>query len=508
MLIIQKISVALLIENEIILYPHIITIYMDSTQVLQPGALLEGGKYRIERVLGQGGFGVTYLATDLNLDRRVCIKEFFPSSLCFRNGSTSHVTLGTESSRDFVERLKAKFLKEARNIAKFDHPGIIRIYAAFEDNNTAYYVMEYIEGQSLSEIVKQHGPLDEAQAIRIIREVGDALEYIHARRINHLDVKPANVMVRYSGEPILIDFGLSKQYDTKGHQTSTTPVGLSHGFAPLEQYKDGGVQEFSPATDIYSLAATLYYVLTGTVPPQAPDLVEQGLSFPPDFPPQLIAPIRRAMSSARRERHDSASAFVSELRTGTTGKPQPIATPLPQKESERTSSEGKSGKMVAVSIVVLLFVLAFGLTTWWLGSRGATDEPPAPSADSVTVEFVTDMKWESPFGMSSYTGQVVSDSVQDSGKKLPHGKGVARVTAGDLKGSLYDGEFVNGRMQGKATYTFDNGDTFEGTFRDNEFYQGRFTIRETGDYFEGTFRDGVPYKGEWHNKNGNITERL
>ena len=140
----------------------------------------------------------------------------------------------------FVSRLKAKFLKEARNIAKFDHPCIIRIHAAFEENNTAYYIMDYIEGHSLSEMVKRFGPIPEEKAVSYIKKVGEALEYVHRHHMNHLDVKPANIMVRDSdGKPILIDFGLSKQYDSEGHQTSTTPTGISHGFAPMEQYNDG-----------------------------------------------------------------------------------------------------------------------------------------------------------------------------------------------------------------------------------------------------------------------------
>ena len=165
-------------------------------QALSSGTLLQHETYRIEKVLGQGGFGITYLATDMNLQRKVAIKEFFPKDFCDRDESTSQVTLGTKNTTEFVNRLKSKFLKEARNIAKFDHPNIIRIYAAFEENNTAYYVMEYIDGESLSSIVKKSGSLAEQRAVNYIKKVGDALEYVHARRINHLDVKPANIMVR------------------------------------------------------------------------------------------------------------------------------------------------------------------------------------------------------------------------------------------------------------------------------------------------------------------------
>ena len=285
-----------------------------NVQSLKKGATLRHETYRIERVLGQGGFGITYLATDMTLDRLVAIKEFFPKDYCDRAGDTSHITLGTSSSSEFVSRLKAKFLKEARNIAKFDHPGIIRIHAAFEENNTAYYVMDYIVGESLSDKVKRNGPLREEVAKRYISEVAKALEYVHEKRINHLDVKPANIMVRESDDtPILIDFGLSKQYDTDGNQTSTTPTGISHGYAPLEQYNDGGVKDFSPQTDIYSLAATLFYLVTGVTPPHATTLLEKSLAFPNKFPAQLIMPIEKAMSPARTKRHETVKDFISAI---------------------------------------------------------------------------------------------------------------------------------------------------------------------------------------------------
>ena len=284
---------------------------------LSKGSILHHGNYRIERVLGQGGFGITYLATDLSLDRKVAIKEFFPKDYCNRDETTSHITIG-EGQKDFIDRLKAKFLKEARNIAKFDCPYIIKIHAAFEDNNTAYYVMEYIDGCSLSEMVKATGSFTEQQAVYYIDKIGQALEYIHARRINHLDVKPANIMVRRSdNQPILIDFGLSKQYDSEGHQTSTTPTGISHGYAPMEQYNDGGVSDFSPQTDVYSLAATLYYLVSGSVPPKAMDLLNDGLAFPVDFPGNLIDPITKAMSPVKKSRYETVITFLNEIKNVT-----------------------------------------------------------------------------------------------------------------------------------------------------------------------------------------------
>lgn len=287
---------------------------INTAQYLREGTSLYHGVYRIEKTLGQGGFGITYLATDVNLEMKVAIKEFFPENFCYRDTDTSHVNLGTAGSHEFIERLKQKFLKEARNIAKLNYPGIIRIHAAFEENATAYYVMDYIDGCTLSDMVRQNGPLSESKALVYINKVGKALEYIHNRKMNHLDVKPANIMVRRTDDtPVIIDFGLSKQYDSTGMQTSTTLTGLSHGYAPFEQYNEGGVREFSPQTDIYSLAATLYYLLTGVVPPPAPRLIDEDLTFPQGFPAALEAPITKAMSTARKNRQSTIGEFLAEL---------------------------------------------------------------------------------------------------------------------------------------------------------------------------------------------------
>ena len=247
-------------------------------QALQQGSTLQGGRYRIERVLGQGGFGITYLAVQSGLERKVAIKEFFMKELCNRDGSTSHVTLGTEGSRETVARFREKFLKEARNIARLNHPHIVRIYDIFEENGTAYYVMEYAEGGSLADLLKRRGCLSEPDATCYILQVAEALAYIHAENMNHLDVKPANILLNDRNEAILIDFGLSKQYDAlTGGQTSTTPVGISEGYAPMEQYKQGGVSEFSPETDIYALGATFFKLLTGKTPPSSLDVNEDGV---------------------------------------------------------------------------------------------------------------------------------------------------------------------------------------------------------------------------------------
>jgi serine/threonine protein kinase len=240
---------------------------------LEVGRSLQGRKYIIKKVLGQGGFGITYLATHVLLDREVCIKEFFIKDACIR-ASSGDVVFGTYHNHDLKNRLLNKFIKEARTISKLEHSNIIHILDVFKENGTAYYVMDFIEGYSLDDIVNNKGRLSESEAIKYIKQIANALDYIHKLNINHLDVKPSNIMIQKKDKKaVLIDFGVSKHYDEQGEQTSTTPVGISYGYAPIELYRSGSVSEFSPQVDIYSLGATLYRIVTGNRPPYAIDLL-------------------------------------------------------------------------------------------------------------------------------------------------------------------------------------------------------------------------------------------
>ena len=477
--------------------------------------MLRHDTYRIERILGQGGFGITYLATDLSLDRLVAIKEFFPKDYCDRIGDTSQISLGTSSSSDFVSRLKAKFLKEARNIAKLDHQGIIKIHAAFEENNTAYYVMDFIDGETLSDKVKREGPLSMNKALEYIKKVANALDYIHRQKINHLDLKPANIMIRRSDDsPILIDFGLSKQYDSEGNQTSTTPTGISHGYAPLEQYNDGGVKEFSPQTDIYSLAATLFYLLTGKTPPHATKLIEDSIKFPPEFPYSLKSAVTIGMASARKNRFASVSNFVSALdsedesteftqipenrevhKIDTIDSPHHVIIQKPKKSNSSKRISWIIGiVIIAAGLIAMpsLFVKSCDHTSQVVNT---TDSVAVVDVEEipVVIETVENKLMNTALGDCSYTGEVDAEG-------RPNGHGVAVWSKGD--GKKYDGEWVNGNMDGQTTYTQRSGDTFVGTFKNNRYHQGRYTIISSGEYFEGTFKNGQPDKGNWFDKNG------
>lgn len=286
------------------------------SMTLQQDYTLQDGNYRILKVLGQGGFGITYLAIQVRLDRKVAIKEFFMKDFCERNETTRQVTLGTAGSRETVNSCRMKFLKEAKHIAKLDHPNIIRIIDVFDENSTSYYVMEYIEGGSLSNNLGTTG-LSMSEATRYIFQVAETLEYIHKKNIAHLDIKPGNIMLNGNDEIVLIDFGVSKQYDfSTGEQTSVSPVGCSSGYAPLEQYEPDGVKDFSPQTDIYSLGATYFKLLTGITPLKASkitkDFLQENLKAK-GVPTAVISIICKSMEKLKENRFSDVCSFIEGL---------------------------------------------------------------------------------------------------------------------------------------------------------------------------------------------------
>ena len=282
-------------------------------QSLQPNTTLQSRKYRIERVLGQGGFGITYLAEQVSLGRKVAIKEFFMKDFCSRDEATlSMLTPSTGSSKQ-VEQYKRKFIKEARNLARLNHPHIINVIDVFEENDTVYYVMPYLSGGSLQDYVKTHGVLSESEAMKYIKQIASALKYMHEEQhICHYDVKPANILLDGKGNAVLIDFGISKNYDASGHETTTTPVGMSEGYAPIEQYQQN-VEEFSPVSDVYALGATLYFLLHGKRPVSAVHRASgTELLMSKQLSQGIKDIINASMKISKRERAKSMNVFLKE----------------------------------------------------------------------------------------------------------------------------------------------------------------------------------------------------
>ena len=286
---------------------------------LKAGAQLQNGKYKIERFINSGGFGCTYEGVHTMLDTKVAIKEFFVKDFCNRDEATSHITIGTESKRALVEKLRKKFVEEAKMLFKeLHHPGIVRVTDIFEENGTAYYVMDYIEGCSLSDKVKA-GALSEADAVRYIKQAGEALAYVHSKNRLHLDVKPSNIMIGGDDRAILIDFGTSKQYDEADGENTSTLMGKTPGFAPPEQMGND-VVKFTPATDIYSLGATLYKLLTGITPPSATQLIsgDELEPMPKAVSERTRKAVEQAMLLNKNKRPQTIAEFMTLLQPGCT----------------------------------------------------------------------------------------------------------------------------------------------------------------------------------------------
>lgn len=233
-----------------------------ASPALNIGAVI-GGKYRVERVLGQGGFGITYLALDLSLDHRVAIKELFAE------GSTRSGGKVIPPSGLDINQIKQKFLEEARTVQRFNHAGIVRVYGVFEGNQTAYMVMEALSGATLTADVLENGAFPVATVLELARQLCASLEIVHGADLLHRDIKPDNVFLSSDGRVVLIDFGSARGF-AQGQVKRLTRL-VTPGYAAPEQYASQAA--FGTYTDVYGLAATLYYAVEGQMPPMATDLM-------------------------------------------------------------------------------------------------------------------------------------------------------------------------------------------------------------------------------------------
>ena len=374
---------------------------------LQPGFQL--AEYRIDSVLGHGGFGITYLAHDSALGTGVAIKEYLPQDISIRDPKTGAVmpALSKDAIRNYQWGLK-QFVKEARALARFKHPNIVRVLRFIEANGTAYMVMEYEQGRTLAQHLKEASGrrLDEPALLRIVMPLLNGLHAMHEAGLLHLDIKPENIYLRQDGTPMLIDFGSARQALTG--VGASARIALTHGYAPIEQYPDKG--QLGSWSDIYALGATMYRCVTGKRPDDSVDRYRAVLDYSVDpvkpaaksaqkrYQPMLLEAIDWAMQIHSKDRPQSAREFQDGLmgkrraadRTegGITAPPRGAPARLsPVRRKERPSASAGGAIVVALILAAALGV-GFGIWKGWIPNplESIADEAakPAPRSKSPT----------------------------------------------------------------------------------------------------------------------------
>ena len=293
--------------------------HINQNSMLSIGSILRG-IYRIDRYLSSGGFGNTYVATNVEFDEVVAIKEFFIKGVTERDANNTTVSVSNSENKNLFEEQLQKFKKEARRLRKLKSPHIVSVHDLFEENGTAYYVMDYIDGENLSVRLKRlQQPLSEKEVMGYLPQILEALKCVHEDKLYHLDLKPANIMVDRQGNVTLIDFGASKQYSNKDGMTTSTAVSYTNGFAPREQMEQN-MDKFGPWTDLYALGATLYNLLTNKKPPLPSDIDDDrstdkhlALPMPQNVSEKTKQIILWLMRTDRIDRPQSVAALRSMM---------------------------------------------------------------------------------------------------------------------------------------------------------------------------------------------------
>ncbi|MBF9033852.1 protein kinase [Rhodobacterales bacterium HKCCE2091] len=347
------------------------------------GTVLNGGQYKIARVIASGGFGITYLAND-NLGRDVALKECFPAGLAMRSSGRS-VSAASSSTADSFETARNLFLREARLLAGLMHPNVVHVQTLFEENGTAYMAMDFIHGHDLHEYISTYPDrLTPPRVMELARTLLNGLDYIHGEDLLHRDIKPSNIRIDRFGTPILIDFGAARQQTQQASRLAGSFRVVSDGYSPNEFYIMGAPQ--GPGSDLYSLAATLYHVISGSAPPPSdmranrlatgePDPLEPLSGRFPEQDPRLLAQIDKSMNMSLKDRPKSAAEWLAAIpeitpqptRAAQPAQPAQQAATLPVPVPESSGSTGKGALLGAVATAAVAAVLFFAVP----GVRGA-----------------------------------------------------------------------------------------------------------------------------------------
>lgn len=455
----------------------------DLPQFLAPGTILNG-RYLLGKVLGHGGFGITYLGWDLILNSKLAVKEYLPQSVATRvMGQTTVTAFSTGEAQDNFSYGLNKFLDEARALAQFmDHPGIVGVRDFFQANNTAYLVMQYMEGMTFKDYLQEKGgiiPVD--TALSIMMPAMDALREVHQKGIVHRDISPDNIYIMANGQVKLLDFGAARH--AVGEHSKSLSIILKAGYAPEEQYRSRGEQ--GPWTDVYAVAATIYRAIVGKIPPEALDRMFNDTLEPPShlgvaISPDMEAALIQALAVKASNRFQSIEAFQKAL----VGNRMASLPSTPQVSAAPSAPPPPAGPVA-------------GQPSGPASGTGASIQV-APPASPISVQ---------PAGGPGPVAAAAIKPRSSAGKKVAIGIGAAFLvvvmavvglayigsntrTTGSLTlsdGSKYDGEILKSKPDGQGTMTYRNGDKYQGQFKEGK--------REgTGSYING---DGTVVVGTW-----------
>lgn len=343
---------------------------MSNTRCLKPGVILKE-RYRIEEVIGAGGFGITYRAWDPLLQSYVAIKEYYPSGIATRSADSSKVCVPVGQEQREYHRGRIRFLKEAQDVARFQsEPNIVSIYDYLEENDTAYMVMEYLHGCTLKQYIREHGGrLDTDHILHICLSVLDALAVVHKAGMIHRDISPENIFICEDLTVKLIDFGAAKQVYLDGEQTMS--VVLKPGYAPPEQYAKKDKQ--GPWTDIYALGATLYFAATGEKPEESfgrvlEDTIKPVCEVNPEIPRAMSQVIMRAMSVKIEDRYQTVEAMREALLAGEGQNAQMEPYVIPASRISKRDLPKKRGFLIGVAFCIVIMLVVTGI---WMAGRVA-----------------------------------------------------------------------------------------------------------------------------------------
>ncbi|MCM1140795.1 MAG: serine/threonine protein kinase [Muribaculum sp.] len=481
---------------------------INSESTLKIGTILNNGewRYKIVDVLGQGGFGITYLAIgevkvgNVTTDAKFAIKEHFPSSFCIRQGLM--VLPKDDKVEDYV-RSESNFISEAKkiHILGTENENIVKVNEVFEENQTAYYVMQYINGVSLTDYVKSKKKLSYNETLTLLLPIVNAVDFLHKSRINHLDIKPDNIMLHDSIDgkvPVLIDFGLSLHFKKNGTKTSLNAVmGVTEGYSPLEQY--AGIKEFNPATDIYALAATMLYALTGESPKGASDLKlsEVRTTLVKLAPQQTIDALCKALNKSYEDRTSSINAFKADLGLVTAG--GTVTQPI--------NPDDEKKKKTVTRVVLILFIAAIAITCFFCFKPSPNPIPipePVPIPDTIPTPEPTPTPippQPTPEPGPTPTPEPAPDPTPQPDPTPTPAPPKQVVTTGtlDLGYATWQGGIKNGKPDGKGRLTF----------RSTHVVDRHSSVEaNAGDYFDATYDNGSLISGKLYDSNGNLLKTI